>query len=32
VKFEDAKPSTLQEIHPGDQLRARGDRSADAAI
>jgi co-chaperonin GroES (HSP10) len=29
VKFEDAKPSTLQEIHPGDQLRARGDRSAD---
>ncbi len=29
VKFDDAKPSTLQEIHPGDQLRARGDRSAD---
>ncbi|MGA2019398.1 MAG: DUF5666 domain-containing protein [Candidatus Sulfotelmatobacter sp.] len=29
VKFEDAKPSTLQEIHPGDQVRARGDRSAD---
>jgi hypothetical protein len=31
VKFDDAKPSTLQEIHPGDQLRVRGDRSADGA-
>jgi hypothetical protein len=31
VKFDDAKPSTLQEIHPGDQLRARGSRSADAS-
>jgi hypothetical protein len=31
VKFEDAKPSTLQEIHPGDQVRARGDRSADGS-
>jgi hypothetical protein len=29
VKFDDAKASTLQEIHPGDQVRARGDRSAD---
>jgi hypothetical protein len=29
VKFDDAKPSTLQEIHPGDQVRARGDRNAD---
>jgi hypothetical protein len=29
VKFEDAKPSTLQEIHPGDQLRARGNRNAE---
>jgi hypothetical protein len=29
VKFDDAKPSVLQEIQPGDQLRARGDRSAD---
>ncbi len=29
VKFEDAKPSTLQEIHSGDQVRARGDRNAD---
>ena len=31
VKFDDAKPGTLQEIHPGDQVRARGDRSADGA-
>ncbi len=31
AKFEDAKPSTLQEIHVGDQLRARGDRSADGS-
>jgi hypothetical protein len=29
VKFDDAKASTLQEIRPGDQLRARGDHSAD---
>ena len=29
VKFEDAKPSTFQEVHPGDQVRARGERSAD---
>jgi hypothetical protein len=29
VRFDDAKPSTLDEIHPGDQLRARGTRSAD---
>jgi len=29
VKFDDAKPSTLQEIHTGDQVRARGNRSAD---
>jgi hypothetical protein len=31
VKFDDAKPSTLQEVHPGDQLRARGDRSPDGS-
>lgn len=31
VKFDDARPSTLQEIHPGDQVRARGDRSADGS-
>jgi Domain of unknown function (DUF5666) len=29
VKFDDAKSSTLQDIHPGDQIRARGDHSAD---
>ena len=29
VKFDEAKASTLEEIHAGDQLRARGDRSAD---
>ena len=29
VKFDDAKPSPLAEIHTGDQLRARGDKSAD---
>ena len=31
VKFDDAKPSTVQEIQPGDQLRARGDRSSDGS-
>ena len=31
VKFDDAKPSSLQEVQPGDQLRARGDRSADGS-
>jgi hypothetical protein len=29
VKFEDAKTSSLPEIKPGDQLRARGERNAD---
>jgi hypothetical protein len=29
VKFDDAKSSTLAEIKPGDQLRARGDRTED---
>jgi Domain of unknown function (DUF5666) len=29
VKFDDAKPSSISEIKPGDQLRARGNRSAD---
>lgn len=28
VKFEDAQPSTLAQIKPGDQLRARGSRNA----
>lgn len=31
VKFDDAKPGTLAEIHPGDQLRARGDKNADGS-
>lgn len=31
VKFDNAKVSSLQEIQPGDQLRARGARSADGA-
>jgi len=31
VKFDDAKPGALTEIHPGDQLRARGNRSAGGA-
>lgn len=29
VQFDDAKPSALQEIQTGDQVRARGDRNAD---
>ncbi len=29
VKFDDAKPSSLAEIKPGDQLRARGTKSED---
>src|ERR1700733_3039727 len=29
VKFDDARPATLRELHPGDQVRARGERSAD---
>jgi len=29
TKFEDAKPSALEQIQSGDQLRARGVRSAD---
>ena len=29
VKFDDAKVSTLDQIKAGDQVRARGDRSAD---
>src|ERR1700722_14061352 len=31
VKFDDAKPAPLAEIRPGDQLRARGERSADGS-
>ncbi len=29
VKFDDAVPSKLADIHPGDQLRARGTKNAD---
>jgi len=31
VKFEDAKPSTLGQIQPGDQVRARGTISPDGS-
>jgi len=31
VKFDDAKPGTLDQISAGDQLRARGVRSADGS-
>jgi len=31
VKFADARPSTLAEVQPGDQLRALGERSPDGA-
>lgn len=29
VKFNEAKPGTIDQVHPGDQLMARGTRSAD---
>ncbi len=31
VKFDDAKAGTLEQVHPGDQVRARGNRSADGS-
>ncbi|HEX8355172.1 MAG TPA: hypothetical protein VF611_19870 [Pyrinomonadaceae bacterium] len=31
IKFADAKPSTFEEVKVGDQLRAKGERSADGA-
>ena len=31
VKFDDPKPSTLDQLKPGDQIRARGTRSADGS-
>lgn len=31
VKFENASPSSLSQVRPGDQLRARGERSADGS-
>lgn len=30
IKFDDAKPGNLAEIHPGDQLRARGTKNEDS--
>ena len=29
VKFDDAKPAPIEQIKPGDQLRARGEKSSD---
>jgi hypothetical protein len=31
IKFSDAQPSTLAQVQPGDQVRARGDRSTDGS-
>jgi len=31
IKFDDAKVSTLEQIAPGDQLRARGSKNADGS-
>ncbi len=31
AQFADAKPSTLAQVHPGDELRVRGDRNADGS-
>jgi len=31
VQFDEAKVGTIDQIHPGDQLRARGTRSADGS-
>ncbi|MET0624412.1 MAG: hypothetical protein ABW250_15635 [Pyrinomonadaceae bacterium] len=31
IKFADAKPSAFEEVKPGDQLRAKGERTADGA-
>ncbi len=31
VRFDDARPGTLDQIKPGDQLRARGTHSADGS-
>ena len=31
IKFDDAKPAPLDQIKPGDQLRARGARNADGS-
>jgi len=31
IRFSDTQPSTLADIHPGDQLRARGNHSPDGS-
>ena len=31
VKYQDAKPGTIAQIHAGDQLQARGEKSADGS-
>jgi hypothetical protein len=31
IKFADAKPSAFDEVKPGDQLRAKGERTADGS-
>ncbi|HXW57534.1 MAG TPA: DUF5666 domain-containing protein [Candidatus Cybelea sp.] len=31
VRFDDAQPSSIEAVHAGDQLRARGTRSADGS-
>ena len=31
IKFDDAKTAPITDIHPGDQVRARGSRSADGS-
>lgn len=31
VKYQDAKPGTIAQIHTGDQLQARGEKSADGS-
>ncbi|MBV8673026.1 MAG: hypothetical protein JOZ33_06300 [Acidobacteriaceae bacterium] len=31
IRFSDARPSSADQIRPGDQLRARGDRNADGS-
>ncbi|HEX7312777.1 MAG TPA: hypothetical protein VF297_02595 [Pyrinomonadaceae bacterium] len=31
IKFADAKPSTFEEVKAGDQIRAKGEKSADGA-
>src|SRR5205807_1367310 len=32
IRFDDAQPGTLDQIKPGDQLRARGTKNADGTV